>query len=43
MLLTLQLKLKIRKGHTPSITTVTIKVYLKENGKKKIFLLGQGY
>jgi hypothetical protein len=33
MLLTLQLKLK--KGHTPSITTVIITVYLKENGNKK--------
>jgi hypothetical protein len=39
MLLTLQLKLKIRKGHTPSITTVTITVYLKENGKKIYFCL----
>jgi hypothetical protein len=35
MLLTLQLKLKIKKGHTPSSTTVTITVYLKENGNKK--------
>ena len=36
MLLTLQLKLKIKKkGHTPSITTVTITVYLEENGNKK--------
>jgi len=35
MLLTIQLKLKIKKGHTPSITTVTITVYLKENGNKK--------
>jgi hypothetical protein len=35
MLLTLQLKLKIKKGHTPSITTVTITVYLRENGSKK--------
>jgi len=35
MLLTLQLKLRIKKGHTPSITTVTITVYLKENGNKK--------
>ncbi len=24
-----------KKGHTPSITTVTITVYLKENGNKK--------
>ncbi len=38
MLLTLQLKLKIKKGHTPSITTVTITVYLKENGNKKKYL-----
>ncbi len=36
MLLTLQLKLKIKKGHTPSIITVTITVYLKENGNKKM-------
>jgi hypothetical protein len=34
MLLTLQLTLKIKKGHTPSSTAVTITVYLKENGKK---------
>jgi hypothetical protein len=37
MLLTLQLILTIKKGHTPSITTVTITVYLKENGKKNFY------
>ncbi len=26
---------KLKKGHTPSITTVNITVYLKENGNKK--------
>ncbi len=35
MLLTLKVNLKIKKKHTPSITTVIITVYLKENGNKK--------
>ncbi len=43
MLLTLQLKLEIKKGHTPSITTVTITVYLKENGNKKKCLHAECY
>jgi hypothetical protein len=29
------LTLKTQKSHTPSITTVIITVYLKENGNKK--------